>query len=301
VIKGTLFDIQHYAVHDGPGIRTLVFLKGCPLKCAWCCNPESQSFSKQLRYAAFKCTSCYSCIEVCPYHSAKKKDDKVVFDFSICLACEKKTCVENCNSEALMRCGSTYAADEVVAIVKKDIDFYWNSGGGVTFTGGEPLSQAEFLKVMLQGCKEANIHTAIETCGYGTPEDVESIIPYTDMFLFDLKIIDPENHKKYTGRSNEIILENLRRISASGKAVIVRLPLIPGVTDTKENIEQIAEVAIKAGIKEIDLEPYNPLGEEKYTEFGFAAKPEFDAYYSKAELDRIASFFRSKEIACLPA
>ncbi len=245
--------------------------------------------------------SCYTCVEVCPYHSAYKKDSKVAFDFKVCLACEHKPCVDNCNSEALMRVGRNVTADEVVEIVKKDIDFYRNSGGGVTFTGGEPLSQPAFLKAMLQLCKEANIHTAIETCGYADTEDLKNIIPFTDLFLFDLKIINSNIHEKYTGKPNEIILKNLKLITASGTPLIARYPLIPGITDIPANIKQIAEVSAMAGVKEINLEPYNPLGEEKYVEFGFAVKPAFDSFYTKAELDKIAACFNVKGIACLPA
>jgi len=276
-------------------------LKGCPLKCTWCCNPESQSFAPQLRYSSFKCNASYTCIEVCPFHAVHKTGEKVFFHFDTCLSCNLKPCIDSCNSGALMICGKSFTASEIVDIVKKDIDFYRNSGGGVTFTGGEPFSQPVFLKEILRQCKEANIHTAIETCGYASSKDVMDIIPFTDLFLFDLKIINKHRHEQITGKPNDIIFENLALIAASGKTTIVRIPLIPGITDTPENLEQIAEVVNKAGIREVNLEPYNPLGEEKYVMFGFPPRPVFGFFYPEVRIDEIVKFFNEKGIICQQA
>jgi len=243
----------------------------------------------------------YACVEACPYHSAYKYGHKVAFHFNRCLSCDNKPCVVLCNSGALMVCGKSYTSGEVLDIVMKDFDFYRNSGGGVTFTGGEPLAQPAFLKEMLQECKKKKIHTAIETCGYASASDVKSILPFTDLFLYDIKIADSKLHKKYTGKPNVLILENLAFIASSGKQVIVRLPLVPGITDTNDNLQQVAEIMAGLGIKEINIEPYNPLGEEKYLEYGCTAKLQFKYIYTNKKLNDIASYFKGKGITCLPA
>jgi pyruvate formate lyase activating enzyme len=298
VETGLIFDIQHYAVHDGPGIRTLVFLKGCPLRCQWCCNPESQSFSEQLNYIGHKCISCFSCLQKCPYSSIHKSGEKVAFNYQLCMACAHKPCIDSCEGEALKVCGKTYTVSEVVETVYKDIDFYRNSGGGVTFSGGEPFAQPEFLLALLKACKERNVHTAIETCGYGNTADIKMMIPFTDMFLYDLKIINTKLHEKYMGKPNEVILENLAVLASSGKNVIIRIPMIPGITDTLENLGQIAELSKQYGIKEINLEPYHSLGEEKYTEFGMPGKPEYTSCYTETDLRNFVSFFNEKGLLC---
>lgn len=214
------------------------------------------------------------------------------------MACADKPCIDSCEGGALKVCGKTYTANEVIETVCKDVDFYRNSGGGVTFSGGEPLAQAGFLLALLKGCKERNIHIAIETCGYGNAEDVKRIIPFTDLFLYDLKIIDNKLHEKYIGKPNDEILKNLAIIAASGKAVIIRIPLVPGITDTYENLGQIAELTLKNGIKEINLEPYHSFGEEKYTEFGMPGKPEINKFYTQTELQKFISFFTEKGLIC---
>jgi len=265
---GILFDIQHYAVHDGPGIRTIVFLKGCPLSCKWCCNPESQSFFPQLRYIDFKCKKCLSCIDNCKLEAVSFQKDELKRAFEICERCEEMPCVEGCNHDALKISGKKYAVSEVIEIVSKDIPFYNNSGGGVTFSGGEPFAQPEFLFEMLKECKRININTTIETCGWCRKEDVEKSLDLVDLFLFDLKIMNDEQHKKFTGKSNKIILENLKFLAEQKKQIIIRLPLIPGITDTSENIHNIINFMKDNMLNEISIEPYHTLGIEKYTEHG---------------------------------
>jgi pyruvate formate lyase activating enzyme len=265
---GFLFDIQHYAVHDGPGIRTLVFFKGCPLECAWCCNPESQSFLPQLRYFDAKCKKCFTCAENCNLNAISVQDNFVKRGFDFCEKCEDKLCVELCNYDALRISGKKYSVPEVVDIVSKDIPFYNNSGGGITFSGGEPFSQPEFLLQILKECKNLKIHTAVETCGWCAKEAIEKSLEYVDLFLFDLKIIDEEQHIKYTGKSNKQILENLKFLAQKNKKIIVRLPLIPGITDTSINIKNIISFVNNNQLNEISLEPYHTLGIEKYREHG---------------------------------
>jgi pyruvate formate lyase activating enzyme len=268
MLQGKLFDIQHFGVHDGPGIRTLVFFKGCPMKCAWCCNPESQSPENQIRYVDFKCKACFNCVSTCPYQAIIPLTGSVKIDFTLCTGCEAKPCLDACNHGALNLTGYSITSDKLLGIISKDIPFYRNSGGGVTFTGGEPLSQPEFLAEILGECKKAGIHTAIETCGYCSRENLGKIIPLVDLFLFDLKIIDPEKHRHHIGNSNKIILENLAYLAATGKRIIIRFPLIPGITDTDENINDVMLLMKRLGLQEIDLEPYHSLGTPKYAELG---------------------------------
>ncbi|TSA37069.1 MAG: glycyl-radical enzyme activating protein [Porphyromonadaceae bacterium] len=266
--QGRLFDIQHFGVHDGPGIRTLVFFKGCPLRCLWCCNPESHSPDEQIRYVDFKCKACFQCVNVCPYQGITPLDESVKIDFVQCTTCLKKSCLDACNHGTLNLTGYTISAEKLIKIIGKDSAFYRNSGGGVTFTGGEPLSQPEFLGKILRKCKKAGIHTAIETCGYCSQAVLKEIIPLVDLFLFDIKIIDPEKHRKYTGKSNQLILENLTYLSTQKKRIIIRFPLIPGITDTDQNINDVILLLKKLGLVEIDLEPYHGLGIAKYEELG---------------------------------
>jgi pyruvate formate lyase activating enzyme len=266
--QGKLFDIQFFGVHDGPGIRTLVFLKGCPLQCAWCCNPESQSPEDQIRYVDFRCKACFNCVSACPHQAIAPLIDSIRIDFARCSACLERPCLDACYNGALNLTGYTIGTGDLIKIIAKDSAFYRNSGGGVTFTGGEPLSQPEFLAEIIQESKTAGIHTAVETCGYCSQADLERIIPLVDLFLFDIKIVDPKKHMEFTGKSNRVILDNLRYLAKQGKRIIIRFPLIPGITDTQENISDIIELMNRLQLTEINLEPYHSLGVPKYTELG---------------------------------
>jgi pyruvate formate lyase activating enzyme len=268
MLEGKLFDIQHFAVHDGPGIRTLVFFKGCPLRCSWCCNPESHSPIEQLRYVDFKCKTCFNCVKACPYQRATALPDSVKFDFPLCLNCADKPCIDACNHGALTLTGFNISSGKLAGIIAKDIAFYRNSGGGVTFTGGEPLLQPDFLAETLTECKKLDIHTAIETCGYAARSDFERILPVTDLFLFDIKIINDQKHQHFTGISNKLILGNLEFLTRQKNHIILRFPLIPGITDTDENLSDIISLMKRLGLNEIDPEPYHSLGNAKYDELG---------------------------------
>lgn len=265
---GRIFDIQHFGVHDGPGIRTLVFFKGCPLRCAWCCNPESQSPADQIRYVDYRCKACFDCVDACTYGAVTPNNTSVTIDFEKCRNCRERPCLAACNHGAMNLTGYTVSPGELIGIIAKDMAFYRNSGGGVTFTGGEPLAQPEFLAEILGECNKAGIHTAIETCGYCSQSDLERIVPLVDLFLFDIKIINPEKHKIFTGKSNRVILRNLKSLSEQGKKIIIRFPLIPGITDTDENINDVVSMMKRLGLKDIDLEPYHSLGVAKYGELG---------------------------------
>jgi pyruvate formate lyase activating enzyme len=269
VSEGVVFDIQHYAVHDGPGIRTLVFLKGCPLRCAWCCNPESQAFEPELLHAGLKCRSHLACSAACPNGAVRTDDGGPSFDRATCLACGGHPCVEACPSGALSVAGTRMTADQVMARVAADRAFYANSGGGVTFSGGEPFAQPEFLRDLLARSKSLRIHTAVETCGHAARDVFEAMEPLVDLFLFDLKVLDAGRHREATGVSNDLILENLWSLAARrAEDVTVRVPLVPGFTDDVGNLEATAALLLGLGLRRVELMPYHPLGMDKYAALG---------------------------------
>ena len=252
--KAILFDIERNSYVDGPGIRTTVFFKGCNLKCAWCHNPESQSFKPQMLFYRDKCTGCGKCKAVCPTPEN-------------CTLCGK--CALYCPADARKICGKEYTVEEVLKEVLKDKAYYENSGGGVTFSGGECMLQVDFLLELLKICKENGIHTAVDTAGHIPFESFEKILPYTDLFLYDIKIFDPDKHKKYTGVSNELILENLKKLSEAGGKIWIRIPIIPDVNDSMEEMQKIKELLAVCGQPEkVELLPYHAMGEHKYRAIG---------------------------------
>ena len=236
-MTGEIFDIKHFAVHDGPGIRTTIFLKGCPLHCVWCHNPEGMRRGQDLWVKREACIHCETCIHTCPKQELRMKDGEVSIDRSLCDFCNK--CVEKCPSRAMQRIDRQAEVKELVDLVTREEIFTRVSGGGVTISGGEPLYQPEFLKELLQGMKQAGVPTCIETSMFAKQEVLESIAPYVDQFLVDIKILDEETHKKYTGVSNQQILSNFRYLAGLGKPILVRIPLIPGITATEENLRAI--------------------------------------------------------------
>ena len=258
--KGMLFDIQRSSFVDGPGIRTTVFFKGCNLHCAWCHNPESQSPKPQMMFYKNKCTDCGKCKNKCPH---------ALLDCDLCGAC-----TDDCPQGAREICGRNYTVDEVMKIILKDKAFYRASGGGVTFSGGECMLQIDFLKTLLQTCKENNIHTAIDTAGHVPFDRFEQITPYTDLFLYDVKCYDRETHKKHTGVGNELIFENLGRLLSGKKSVWVRIPVIPGINDSIEEMTAIRKLLDWYGFPEkVELLPYHAMGDHKYAALGKQKKP----------------------------
>jgi len=256
-----------FSTHDGPGIRTAVFFKGCPLHCWWCHNPEGQFSVAQLVYREERCIRCFSCVEACPNHAIKILDGTPTLLRNACRL--SGLCVRVCQTKAREIAGKQVRVSDVMEEVEKDNIFYDESGGGATFSGGEPFMQPTFLQNLLEACKERRIHTAVETCGFVNAETLMASRPYVDLYLYDLKVIDNETHRRFTGVSNEIILNNLRQLSHTHDHVIVRFPIIPGVNDSDENVLRLGEFVSSLGsVKEIDVLPYHELGVEKYKRLG---------------------------------
>ena len=261
---GELYDIKRFALHDGPGIRTTVFLKGCPLSCIWCHNPEGMKPGRDIWVKRERCIHCDTCINICRYGAiSKNADGDIVIDKEKCTFCDE--CVHACPSKAIVRIDQTMEDTALVELLLRDKLFFEVSGGGVTFSGGEPLRQPAFVKSVFEQLKANGIDTCIETCMYTGQDVLREIIPYVDHFLVDIKLMDDAKHKQYTGVSNVPILENFRLIAASGKDVLVRIPLIPDITATEENLAAIAAFVRSVNPElSIELINYNSLAGSKY-------------------------------------
>ncbi|MFO7569914.1 MAG: glycyl-radical enzyme activating protein [Smithellaceae bacterium] len=264
--KGLIFNIQKFSVHDGPGIRTTVFLKGCPLKCAWCSNPESQNFFPELLVRDMNCTRCGACVAACPRGAIRitGKHGRII-DRQKCDQC--LLCVQSCLYDALRACGTCMTVQETVAEVMQDRLFYENSGGGVTLSGGEPLSQMAFTETLLEACKKEGLHTALETSGAAPWSDMERVLRFVDLLLFDIKHLDSNQHEKMTGVHNFRILENLRQ-SAAQSVLWLRVPLISGFNDSESHIKKIAFLGADVGAQKISLLPYHEGGKTKSRQMG---------------------------------
>jgi pyruvate formate lyase activating enzyme len=237
---GTIFDLKRFAVHDGPGIRTTLFLKGCPLRCPWCHNPEGISPRPEVMVFASRCLrSCRDCLAACPRHALRKVRDGIVLDRGRCDGCG--ACVRVCPSEALQMAGREAAAGALMPELARDRPFYRESGGGVTFSGGEPLRQPAFVRELLARCRREKIHTAVDTSGQAPYAVLEGILPLTDLFLYDLKLVDDARHRRLTGVSNRLLLDNLSKLSASGCALAIRVPLVPGCNDGRADLGAMAD------------------------------------------------------------
>ncbi len=265
--QGLVFNIERYAVHDGPGIRTIIFLCGCPLRCLWCQNPEGMELKLQLAFFSDKCTGCMECLSVCSNKAIEQINGKIAMNWDKCKRCLK--CAEVCPYEARVVLTKLITAKEVVKEVIKDQPFYLRSNGGVTLSGGDPLTQVGFSTEILRLCKEKKIHTAIETSGFTDWDDFAKILKYTDFIFFDIKHMDSGSHKYGTGVSNKKILKNLKKISELDKTIVIRVPIIPDFNDSKENITQTAQfVKQLKSIKKIELLAYHKLGVIKYKRIG---------------------------------
>jgi pyruvate formate lyase activating enzyme len=268
-MDGIIFDIQRFALHDGPGIRTAVFLKGCPLRCVWWCNPESLLANPQLAWYDNKCTHCLKCLPKCPQQVFGSKGGKLSVDFTKCDACGK--CVGVCMPDALKIYGYKLSSDNLLKELLKDKAYFENSGGGVTLSGGDPINQFDFVLEVAQKIKKEGLHLCIETAGFGSKERFLEWAKYTDLFLFDFKHFDPTQHKKYTQVDNEPILRNLDLLYRQGAKIRLRCPIIPGVNDNKNHLHFIAGLSNKyPALEGVELMPYHDYGVVKYKHLGMA-------------------------------
>lgn len=270
-VTGIIFDIKKFAVHDGPGIRTTVFLKGCPLHCTWCHNPESQDPRPVLAQFPRNCIGCLKCIENCPEGALSKGETQIVIDRDKCTNCGD--CTKQCYAEALVLHGREVTVEEAIEEVEKDRPFYENSGGGMTVSGGEPLMQIEFCEALLRAAHDAGLHTVLDTCGHAPWSHFERILPHTDLILYDVKSADPKEHSRSTGQSNALILENLRRLtargSADGPAIHVRIPVVPGHNAAPSDMDAVARIISNLDRPpSVELLKYHRLGEGKYESLG---------------------------------
>lgn len=265
--KGRIFNIMKYSIHDGPGIRTTVFFKGCPLQCQWCHNPEGQRFDQELIYRPDKCIGCGQCLSICPNKAVENIEGQLHYLKDKCLACGE--CCSVCHTGARELAGKAMSLQDVMTEIEKDLIFYDESGGGVTFSGGEAMMQADFLMEILKECRKKDIHTAVETAGFVKNETMKDISPYVDLFLYDLKLMDSSKHQNFTGVPNQLILDNLSWLSENHPKVIVRVAIIPGINDDEDNLQQIGKlVSGLKGVKEIHCLPYHKAGVDKYQRFG---------------------------------
>jgi pyruvate formate lyase activating enzyme len=263
--QGLIFNIQRFSLHDGPGIRTTLFLKGCPLSCKWCSNPESQLGCPEVMTFDTKCIKCNKCVEICPVGAIEFVDNLRSVDREKCNLCME--CARVCPSGAVEQVGRYMTVDEVTGEIEKDKVFYGNSNGGVSFSGGEPLAQWEFVSQVLKKCKQKGIHTVLDTAGYAQWDMLEEILEYTDLVLYDIKHMDPKEHEEGTGVSNELILSNVRKVTSKVRTWL-RVPVVPQYNDSESNVKKLAEFSTQLRVEKISLLPYHAWGEQKYQRLG---------------------------------
>ncbi len=291
---GLVFDIKRYAIHDGPGIRVTVFFKGCPLRCAWCHNPESISTKREKMYTKSNCIGCLECVKTCPLSALSMTPEGIATDFDKCNLCGE--CADICPTKSIEMVGEETSVEEIMELTEKERGIIEESGGGITFSGGEPLLQPEFLIDLLKASKEHGFHTTVDTSGFAPEETILEVAEHTDLFLFDLKSFDDEIHRKYTGVSNERIFSNLKKLSETGAEIEIRIPVIGGINSDTDNMESMASlIASLAGEKKkVKLLPYHNIAIMKHAKLG-KTPPELHAEEPDSEmLKRIVEIFKSE-------
>lgn len=292
--KGILFDIKKFAVHDGPGIRSTVFFKGCPLRCAWCHNPEGISPAPEIMVFSNRCLKgCRDCLPLCPPGALKKAKGTIVLDRTLCDGCG--ACAAACPGEALRLAGRRLTAAKVMAEIERDLPFYRQSGGGATFSGGEPLAQPDFLRELLLACRDRKIATAVDTSGHAPFSVFKKLLPLVDLFLYDLKLIDDDRHRRFTGVSNRLLLQNLQKLSRAGAELAVRVPLIPGVNDSPRELDSLAAFCAALPRRHpLHLLPLHRGQAAKLRRLGLQATLGETAPPGRAEVDRANAVFRRR-------
>ena len=294
--SGQVFNVQRFSTHDGPGIRTTVFLKGCPARCVWCHNPESQAAAPVVMVQGARCIQCGECVEACPEGAPVQEGGRSSRAGVVCRVCS--ACVEVCPTGARTLAGASTTVAEVVQQIVADRVFFEQSGGGATFSGGEPLVQFEFLAGLLAACRAQGVHTAVDTCGFAPREHLLAIAPLTDVFLYDLKAIDPGRHRALTGIPNAPILDNLRALGEVHANIWLRVPIIPGVNDDADNLDATARVAQQTrGVRQVNLLPYHRTAQHKFAVLGRPFPLPDTASPSDEELEAHAQRFRARGLA----
>ncbi len=301
-VTGSIFNVQGYSIHDGPGIRTTVFMKKCPLRCLWCSNPESINARPEVMFFRELCVKKdYRCLHACPGGAITlSTDEELMIDRKICVNCTEYSCVKACFHEAIKVSGKYVTVDDVWKEIKRDIPYYLRSGGGVTLSGGEPTSQPEFALELLKRCKENGLHTALDTCGYVDWQTMKRILDYVDLVLYDIKHMDPAKHKMYTGVSNELIHKNAELMASlyDNVSMMIRFPIIKGYNDSEENVTDTARFVAKIGLDKIELLPYHKFGIGKYEKLGRQYELEEASSLNDEELLIIEGIFESYGLDC---